>query len=292
MLFAILLRTTRPNFLVLSVICIFLGVGVASTKTSINTLNSILVFIGALLSHISVNTLNEYHDFKSGLDELTRKTPFSGGSGALPNNPRALNYVLFIALSSILLVAFIGIYFISILGFQILPVGIMGIVIILSYTKLINRLPFLCLIAPGTGFGLLMVNGADIILSGYFSLSTFYISLIPFFLTNNILLLNQYPDIKSDMSVGRRTFPIIFGIKNSNAVYAVFTILTYALIIIYMKLQILPAISIIALLPCGFSIYSLFGAIKYKACIKNKYLGTNVIANIATITLLGLVLVV
>jgi hypothetical protein len=47
----------------------------------------LLIFIGALFAHISVNTLNEYFDFKSGLDLTANKTPFSGGSGALPNTP-------------------------------------------------------------------------------------------------------------------------------------------------------------------------------------------------------------
>ncbi len=41
-----------------------------------------LALLGAFLAHISVNTLNEYFDFKSGLDLETIKTPFSGGSGA------------------------------------------------------------------------------------------------------------------------------------------------------------------------------------------------------------------
>jgi len=43
-----------------------------------------LALLGAFLAHVSVNTLNEYYDFKSGLDLETIRTPFSGGSGALP----------------------------------------------------------------------------------------------------------------------------------------------------------------------------------------------------------------
>ena len=46
-----------------------------------------LVLIGAVSAHISVNTFNEYFDFLSGLDAKTVKTPFSGGSGALVENP-------------------------------------------------------------------------------------------------------------------------------------------------------------------------------------------------------------
>jgi len=38
--------------------------------------------MATLSAHIAVNTLNEYMDFKSGLDYETLKTPFAGGSGA------------------------------------------------------------------------------------------------------------------------------------------------------------------------------------------------------------------
>ncbi|MCH2157572.1 MAG: hypothetical protein MK096_02180 [Oleiphilaceae bacterium] len=33
--------------------------------------------------------------------------------------------------------------------------------------------------------------------------------LLPFCLSNNLLLLTQYPDIHADKNVGRRTFPIV-----------------------------------------------------------------------------------
>ena len=46
----------------------------------------ILALAGGLLAHISVNALNEYLDFTSGLDLTTLRTPFSGGSGTLPAN--------------------------------------------------------------------------------------------------------------------------------------------------------------------------------------------------------------
>ena len=40
---------------------------------------AVLAFIGLLLAHISVNTLNDYFDYRSGIDLETRRTPFSGG---------------------------------------------------------------------------------------------------------------------------------------------------------------------------------------------------------------------
>lgn len=90
----IVLQTIRPSFLILTPICVFLSLSTAfATSSQINYLVFLLVLIGALSAHVSVNTLNEYYDFKSGLDLQTKKTPFSGGSGALPSQPEMANVI-------------------------------------------------------------------------------------------------------------------------------------------------------------------------------------------------------
>ena len=63
-----------------------------------STRPSFLIVIGAVSAHISVNMLNEYFDFKSGLDLKTEITAFSGGSGALPDNPEMAGTILIIGL--------------------------------------------------------------------------------------------------------------------------------------------------------------------------------------------------
>ena len=92
----VIAQTVRFPFLVLTLVCVFLGVSiVVENQSSINPLLLILTMSGALFAHTSVNTLNEYFDFKSGLDFATKRTKFSGGSGALPENPDAATTVLF-----------------------------------------------------------------------------------------------------------------------------------------------------------------------------------------------------
>ena len=71
-----------------------------------------LVLTAALAAHISVNTFNEYFDLRSGLDLNTQRTPFSGGSGALPQHPEMARAVLAMAVCSLLVTAAIGLYFI------------------------------------------------------------------------------------------------------------------------------------------------------------------------------------
>jgi 1,4-dihydroxy-2-naphthoate octaprenyltransferase len=243
-----------------------------------------LVLLTATFAHISVNMLNEYYDFKSGLDLITKKTPFSGGSGALPGNPEMAKLVHYAGLTSLLLTVIIGLYIMLVRGIEILPFGIVGVVLIIFYTQWLNRFPLLTLIAPGLGFGILMVVGTHVLLSAEQTQLPWLVSLVPFFLINNLLLLNQYPDIKADASVGRNTFPIAFGLKTSNIIYTLFMLVAYLLILYLIIKGYLPILSCIALLPMGFSVFSLSGAIKYSSNIGSypQYLATNVAA--ATLT--------
>lgn len=290
----IVLKTIRPSFLTLTPVCVFLGFSTSlATTAPISIVNFILVLTGALFAHISVNTLNEYYDFKSGLDFKTEKTPFSGGSGALPDNPEVAKLTLALGLASLLLTILIGIYLIQKQGFQILPVGIAGVVLVVTYTQWLNRFPLLCLLAPGLGFGVLMVVGTHMVLAGANSLLPWLVALVPFFLMNNLLLLNQYPDIKADADVGRKTFPIAFGLKKSNFIYALFMAAAYSLILLLIVKGDIPKLSIIALAPLFLSLFALSGAIKYSVKIGShpRYMAANVAAAMLTPLLLGIAII-
>jgi len=290
----VVLQAIRPSFLILTPVCVFLGLSTSLTiESPLNLSLFFIILIGAISAHISVNTLNEYYDFKNGLDLKTKKTPFSGGSGALPNNPEMTGIIFIVGLVSLFITIIIGIYLFLGHGMQILPIGIVGVALIITYTQWLNRFPFLCLIAPGLGFGVLMVVGTHVILKGEHSQLPWLISLIPFFLINNLLLLNQYPDVKADASVGRNTFPIAFGMKMSNFVYAVFMLAAYSLILFYIVKGYIPFISIIALLPLVFSLFALIGAVKHTSKIGAfpRYMGANVAAAILTPLLVGISIV-
>ena len=150
------IRSMRGPFLVLAPVCVFLGMStVIASQASVNMFAIALAVIGAFLAHISVNMLNEYFDFKSGLDLETIRTPFSGGSGALPQNPEMVGAVLIGGVAASVGLFMIGGYFAWQQGAGIVPVGLAGLVLIATYTSWINKHPFLCLIAPGLGFGFL-----------------------------------------------------------------------------------------------------------------------------------------
>ena len=199
-----ILGPMRLPFLILTPACVVLGAATAAwTGNEINPGYFILALAGAVSAHICVNALNEYSDLKSGLDFHTEPTPFSGGSGTLPKNPEKGHMALITGLLSMLVTAAIGLFFLYITGIALLPLGLLGLIIAVVYTDWLTKSPFMCLIAPGLGFGPLMVMGTDFVLSGSYSWTAFVASLVPFFLVSDLLLLNQFPDVEADKKIGR-----------------------------------------------------------------------------------------
>jgi 1,4-dihydroxy-2-naphthoate polyprenyltransferase len=286
-----LIGPMRPNFLVLTPACVLLGIATAFwSGASLNPLYIALILLGALMAHISVNALNEYHDFKSGLDLITEATPFSGGTKSLPENPEKAHWALITGLVSLGLMACIGIYFLMERGPWLLPVGIFGIIIIYTYTPVITRSPFLCLITPGLGFGPLMVMGTDFILTGRYSLTAAMASLVPFFLVNDLLLLNQFPDVEPDRIVGRDHLLIRIGRKSGAIVYNVFLILAYVSIIAGYVLGLLPWGALFGLLTFILAVPVMRGVILHADDIPGliPFMVKNVIINISTPVLVAL----
>ena len=244
-----LLETMRLPFLVLTPACVIVGVGTAYWQSSeINWLHVLLVFIGALSAHICVNTFNEYFDFKSGLDSKTQRTPFSGGSGMLPAHPELGRATLILAWATFSLAAVVGAYFVWLHGWQLLPLGLLGLLLLVTYTTWWTSHPTLSLIAPGLGFGILMVMGTHFALTGTFGWPAFIASFVPAFLVSDLLLLNQFPDVEADQSIGRKDFPITIGRKSSSILYGFLLLLAYLSILAGVFLELLPIYSLIALL--------------------------------------------
>lgn len=290
-----LLGPMRLPFIILTPVCVLLGIATAVWTTgSVNIFHSVLALIGAISAHTSVNALNEYFDFKSGLDSMTRRTPFSGGSGTLPENPKLSRQALSTGLITLAITILIGLYFFSFRGLSLLPIGVLGLLIILSYTTWISRNPILYLIAPGIGFGPLMVMGTNLVLTGGYTWTAFIASLVPFFLVSDLLLLNQFPDVEADQAVGRRHLPIVLGRRASSIIYGVFLLAAYLTIILGVWFEYLPEASLLGLGSVLISVPAFLGAFIYSENISKliTFMGLNVIINVVTPVLVAIGLLV
>lgn len=287
------LPSIRPPFLLLAPICVAFGASIASYQQyTLNYVHFILAIIGGLLAAISVNTLNEYQDYKSGLDLNTTKTPFSGGSGLLGKQPELAPTVLAFAIISSILIFIIGCYFLIVIGSDIVAIGLLGLTIIWLYTQWLNKLPFACLIAPGLGFGLLMVMGTNFVVSSTNDVMAWHLSIIPFLLINNLLLLNQYPDIDADKAAGRNHIVIKYGINVANYIYLVTALLTITTIVVLQMYYQLPIVFLTALIPASLGLIVFKGMLTHGSdiAVHPKYMVMNVIAANVTPVVISLTL--
>ncbi|HSW57137.1 MAG TPA: prenyltransferase, partial [Dehalococcoidales bacterium] len=239
-------------------------------------------------AHVSVNVLNDYFDFKSGVDLKTLKTPFSGGSGILPAGKMTARQVFWYGLIAFLLAVPVGIYFTVVQGWQLLPLLLAGGLCILLYTSIIlkNIFPEW---SPGLGLGVLPVLGAYFVQTGGYSWTAFVASVPAGFLVLNLLLLNEFPDVEADKTGNKKTLPITAGRRNAAMVYTLFLALTYLWIIGSVIFQAMPVYCLLGLATLPFAYRAVQGAFKSEDLTKIlPAMGQNVLVVLVTQLLLGI----
>jgi 1,4-dihydroxy-2-naphthoate octaprenyltransferase len=244
-----LMAASRPGFLLLAVLCVGLAVALVKQQSmAVMPLHGVLILLAALLAHMAVNLMNEYDDFRSGLDAITQRTPFSGGSGALPAQPAAAFQVLWGALGSLAIVVCIGLYFVWLRGGALLLLGACGVLLVMGYTRWLTRSPLLCLLAPGLGFAIIVV-GSVLALGGELTDGVWAVALVVLLLVSELLLINQFPDVAADRHVGRRHLLIVFGKGVGARTVGGLWFAAYLVMGISIWQAVLPALCAIALLP-------------------------------------------
>jgi 1,4-dihydroxy-2-naphthoate octaprenyltransferase len=186
---------------------------------------------------------------------------------------------LAIAVISLALLIAGGLYLTLLHGWQLLLIGIPGVLIIYAYTQYLNRSPLACLLAPGIGFGLLMTLGAFWVFAQQVSMAAWLLATIISLLVSNLLLLNQFPDVEADRQVGRRHLPIVIGRRHSASVYSLLAAASYLLLLLGVALGALPWQSLLGLLSLPLLLKILPGIFRLadKPRELQPYLGLNVL---------------
>ena len=284
----------RAPFLLLSLVLVLIGGAAALRDGVFHATRLALAAVGLVAAHVAVNLLNELSDHATGIDQHTRRTPFSGGSGTLPADAAMARPALITACTAFAVAAFTGLYFIFLRGLVLLPIGVLGLALLFVYTPWLTRSPLLCLIAPGLGFGPLMVLSVHIALAGQYSWTAFIASLVPFFLVSDLLLLNQFPDVEADRSIGRKHFPILIGRRRSSLIYGAFLLLAYVTIILGVVFSLLPPWSLLGLLTAALAVPVAVNAYRHADDIPRLIpsMGLNVVINLLTPTLVAIGLLI
>ncbi|MEM1649827.1 MAG: prenyltransferase, partial [Sulfolobales archaeon] len=135
-----LIDISRPSTALSSVLTsIACSVSEGNPFNEVNSIVLMLLYLGVFLSHLSVNVFNDYFDYKSGLDILTPKTPFSGGSKVLVEGRLSEREALVFGLALLLISASIGLYLAFLRGFLIILFMLAGAAIIILYTRILTR---------------------------------------------------------------------------------------------------------------------------------------------------------
>ena len=284
-------QSARPNFLILAPVCVFPGLAAAhGAGYTPDLATGVLIVLAAVLAHAAVNLLNEWDDFRSGLDLATQRTPFSGGSGALPALPSAAPAVLAAGLATMGTSALIGIYLMMQSGPGLLLPGLLGLALVVAYTAWITRRPLLCLLAPGLGFGPIMVAGSYYAVTGSYSLAVVWASLTPMFLVSGLLLINQLPDLEPDRDHGRLHFPILMGRQAAARLFVTVLALAYLAPLVGVLAGVLPLMTLLVLIPAPAAL--VLGRMVMIHAENTQeltpWLGVNVAVLMVTVVMLGL----
>jgi 1,4-dihydroxy-2-naphthoate polyprenyltransferase len=253
---------TRPQFLTLSVTLAFLGATIAWYDNYFNLWYALLAGFGLILTHASVNIINDYFDYKSGIDLAAKRTPFSGGSGILPAGLLTPKQALWLGLSALIITIPIGIFFTIKIssGWQLMPLLLVAALFILLYSPFILKCPWPEWVA-GVGLGALPILGLYFVQTGAYTGQAVIACMPSFFLVHNLLLLNEFPDTEADVKANRKTLPLTIGKKNAAIFYTVVAIAVYVWIFAWVTARVMPVWTLLALLTIPLAIRAINGAI-------------------------------
>lgn len=219
-------KASRVEFLVLPFILVGTGYVAASYTGDTSILRTIIALLGLLAIHVAVNILNEVSDYRTGIDEDTEETPFSGGSKSLINSDVDVGKVERIGQAFVGISMIVGFYFVAVVGLIILPVFLLGVLIAYTYTDYLTNYT-LGEVGMALGLGALPIIGTDIVQNGEFGLMSVVVAVPISLVAFNLLLMNEFPDVEADREGGRKNLIHRFGRRGATKIYIVAALLTH-----------------------------------------------------------------
>jgi 1,4-dihydroxy-2-naphthoate octaprenyltransferase len=260
------LRVIRFRFLAASAIAVTTGLALSYwyQPNGFNVFFAFLTYVGIFCLHSSVDLLNDYWDYKRGIDLITKKTKFSGGTGVLPEGLLKPHEVYRAGLLFLAFGLLIGIYFVFVKGYVVgLILGFATLSIVLYSTKLVN-------LGLGELFvgikGALIVIGSFYVQTGNTILESVIAGIVIGLLSSLVLFINSIPDVRADKEKGRKTLAIILENHKISKTFTfvsgffIFVYLLTAVFYLFVMDNILLIIPSLFLMPLGITILVKFNA--------------------------------
>ena len=238
-------RVIRVRFLLASVIAVSVGLALNWWQnSSIDIFDAGLTFAGVMALHASVDLLNDFWDFKRGIDTKTTRTKMSGGTGVLPEGLLRPSSVYRAGIAFLIIGTIIGGYFVVTDGITIAIILGFAILSIYFYsTKIVDYgLGEFFVAVKGT----MIVIGTFFIQSGGLSLESILAGVVVGSLSSLVLFIASFPDHDPDKSKGRKTLVITVGKKRGVTLFWVFPLISYLAIIVGVFANLFPVFSLIS----------------------------------------------
>ncbi len=238
--FKVWFLATRPWSFTMTGISVGVGTALAALDGAFNPWLFLVTLIGAVCVHGATNLINDYFDYKSGVDRpgapTTLYRPHPLVQGLI--SPRA---VLSVSLGLYGVAAISGLYLVWLTGPALLFFILIGALASFFYTAGPIRYKYVALgeLAVFLMWGPVIVGGTYFVQKNSLSPEAILISLPFGVLVALVLLANNLRDIEYDSSVGIKTLGTLLGTRKTMYLYQGLIVLAYLAIIALIAFKVL-----------------------------------------------------
>jgi 1,4-dihydroxy-2-naphthoate octaprenyltransferase len=231
---------TRPWSFTMTAISVGVGGAVAALDGAFDVWLFLLTLVGAVCVHGATNLINDYFDYKSGVDRpgapTTLYRPHPLVQGLI--SPQA---VLWVSAGLYAIAAIIGLALLALKGAGLLWFILVGAIASFFYTAGLIKYKYLALgeLSVFLMWGPVIVGGTYFVQRGSLSPDAVLIS-VPFgLLVALVLLANNLRDIDYDRSAGIATLGTLLGQQKTRVLYQGLILLAYLATALLIALKIL-----------------------------------------------------
>ena len=240
------LEIARPFSLTAAAIPVAAAGGLALAHHAMDWPLFLLAFAGGVLLQVGTNVVNEIYDVRKGVDSITSPR----ASRALVTGRVKEEAAFWLAGAAFGLATLIGVYLITVRGWELLLLGLLGLIggwgytaPPLQYKYRAAGLPLVFLL-----MGPLMVLGGYFAITGRWSATAAVVSIPIGLLVTAILHGNEWRDIGEDARAGISTVSIRAGRRTAHALYVFLLVGAYMALALGAAFSAIPPLSLFAIL--------------------------------------------
>jgi 1,4-dihydroxy-2-naphthoate octaprenyltransferase len=268
-----LFHATRPKFFTASALPVLAG---SAWGAAAGTQFSWYVFVLALVATVCVqaaaNVLNDVGDEQIGTDprNTQRIYPYTGGSRFIQTGILSQAAMARLGITLIVIASLAGLALFAARGPLVIAFGIVGILLGVLYSLGPVKLASVGLgeATIAVAFGLLPVTGAAWLQGAPIDIALILFSIALGGWVENILLINEVPDMEADGTSGKRTFPVRFGLAATANLYLAVNIAAAAIVVYLTATGNLPLLA--PLVPLGLLILAFKAAVGIRGGLSDR----------------------